>query len=235
MTVTEVIIALGGNVGDVTATMERCLDTLEQHPQVSVKSKSRIYKTSPVGRDAGGSFLNSAAIIETTLGPLQLLDVLQKIEYEEGRERTSRWTPRPIDLDLIQFGDQVIEETRLTVPHAACFYRRFVLDPVVEIAGETVHPGFGKTYRELRERLLRRPVIVDVHEAPQIRTQLSEMFDERLVRFVAGDPDATLLVHLPGTECALPHAVRIHPREDLSHEVHQILIAVTDEPVPIGD
>ena len=230
---TQVIIALGGNVGNVAATIGRSLDALDAHPEVQVASRSRLYKTSPVGKNSGGPYLNSAATLDTSLSPTDLLDVLQKIEFNEGRERTFRWSPRPIDLDIIRFGDQVIQNDRLTIPHTACFYRRFVLDPVVEIAGNVVHPGIGKTFGELRQKLMQRPVVVDIGKALQLKAQLGGMFDDRLIRFVENQQDATLAIEVGGSTSTVPHMIHLSSRSEPGNQLLQILIAVTDEPAPV--
>ncbi len=150
-------IALGGNIGDVRETFSRALRLLSQR-EISVVQVSRTYRTTPVGDRAGNSFLNAAAAIETSLEPHSLLDRLQEVELALGRTRETRWGPRPIDLDLILCGDRVIEESRLTVPHPAAWYRRFVLDPLVELAANVVHPVKKQTIRELRDRLMPRPL-----------------------------------------------------------------------------
>jgi 2-amino-4-hydroxy-6-hydroxymethyldihydropteridine diphosphokinase len=113
-----------------------------------------------MGDAAGDDFLNSAAELATELAPRELLQRLQEIENQFGRERTLRWGPRTLDLDLILYGDVVIDEPDLQVPHPACWYRRFVLDPLAELAPEVVHPVKQLTIGKLRARLLDRPLRV---------------------------------------------------------------------------
>jgi len=151
-------LALGGNVGDVEETFDTTLLRLANAAPIEVTRVSPIYRTQPVGAHAGGEFRNAAAEIETTLGPLALLDVLQDLERRAGRIPGEHWAPRPLDLDLIFFADQTIEQPRLRVPHPACWYRRFVLDPLVAIAADFRHPVKGLTVAELRDRLLSRPL-----------------------------------------------------------------------------
>lgn len=152
-------IALGGNLGSVATTFNAALSRLESK-ETTVRAVSSFHATAPVGAQAGTAFLNAAASIETSLSPLKLLDQLQAIETALGRTRELRWGPRTLDLDLLFYANDVIENPRLIVPHPAAWYRRFVLDPLVEIIPEFVHPVKGVTIRNLRERLLTRPLPV---------------------------------------------------------------------------
>lgn len=151
-------IALGGNVGNVDESFRVALWQLEETPGVDVVQVSAVCRTPPVGEQAGGIFHNAAAQIDTSLEPLALLDTLQGIERRAGRVPGAHWGPRPLDLDLILYSDQVIEHERLCVPHPASWYRRFVLDPLAMIAADVRHPIKGITVGELRARLLPRPL-----------------------------------------------------------------------------
>lgn len=153
-------ISLGGNTGNVASTFDAAIARLGRTEGCSVNAISRYFETSPVGARAGGRFLNAVAELEVTLAPLALLDVLQSVEHELGRVRTEHWGPRPIDLDVLFFGSQIIDLPQLAVPHPAAWYRRFVLDPLVEIAPDLVHPLKNTTIRNLRARLLARPLTV---------------------------------------------------------------------------
>jgi 2-amino-4-hydroxy-6-hydroxymethyldihydropteridine diphosphokinase len=152
-------ISLGGNLGNVSQTFDRALEGLEGADDASIVAVSTFHKTHPVGQSAG-AFLNAAAEIETRLAPLALLDRLQAIEHQLGRVRTVHWGPRTLDLDILFYGSEIIDSPRLTVPHPAAWYRRFVLDPLVEIAPRFVHPEKQADIQSLRERLLPRPMTV---------------------------------------------------------------------------
>jgi 2-amino-4-hydroxy-6-hydroxymethyldihydropteridine diphosphokinase len=151
-------LSLGGNLGPVRNAFNDALARLAAAPGTSVIAVTRFHRTEPVGPDAGGEFLNAAAEIDTPLSPLELLDSLQSIELALGRQRTIRWGPRPIDLDLIFYGSEIIDLPQLVVPHPAAWYRRFVLDPLVEIAPHFVHPERQADIRTLHARLLARPL-----------------------------------------------------------------------------
>jgi 2-amino-4-hydroxy-6-hydroxymethyldihydropteridine diphosphokinase len=151
-------ISLGGNAGPVAEHFTAALDNFQNSVDCSVVAVSHFHETTPVGDMAGGRFLNAAAELETSHDPIALLDLLQSVEGDLGRIRTVRWGPRPIDLDLLFYDLRVIDSPRLVVPHPAAWYRRFVLDPLVEIAPDLVHPVKQASLRALRDRLLVRPL-----------------------------------------------------------------------------
>lgn len=159
---TACLLSLGGNQGDVTQTFDLAVQRLAESPKVVVQDRSGRHRTKAVGVDAGDEFFNAALLIHTSLSPLELLDLLQAVETELGRERSVRWGPRTLDLDLLFYGSEILREPRLRVPHPACSYRRFVLDPLVEIAPDFEHPEKKVSISELRRRLLVRPLPVSV-------------------------------------------------------------------------
>ncbi len=146
------LIALGSNLGDRAAWLARASARLAQAPGLSWKGMSSIRETEPVGDPAegplGGPYLNAVAEVLTDLDPRSVLDLCLSMEKEMGRTRTGKNAPRTIDLDLLVFGDRVIEEAGLVVPHPRMLERGFVLEPLAEIAGDRRHPRTGRSFRE---------------------------------------------------------------------------------------
>jgi 2-amino-4-hydroxy-6-hydroxymethyldihydropteridine diphosphokinase len=148
------LIGLGSNLGDRRANLEGAIADLAATPCVSVRRVSSFRETEPVGGPPGqGTYLNAAAVLETTLDPPVLLHILQAIEMRYGRVRTVRWGERTLDLDLLLFDDQIIDTTELTVPHPRLAERRFVLEPLAEVAPDAIEPRTGRTISELLEEL----------------------------------------------------------------------------------
>lgn len=160
-------IALGGNQGNVRETFDRALQRLDAHPDIVVGKRSQWIETTPVGSQTEAIFLNGAAQLSVNLSPEALLTELQTIETELGRVREVRWGARTLDLDLLLFNQLILENDKLTIPHPACWYRRFVLDPLVEIAADVIHPVKQTTIGKLQQRLLQRPFVFSLAGLPQ--------------------------------------------------------------------
>jgi 2-amino-4-hydroxy-6-hydroxymethyldihydropteridine diphosphokinase len=146
------VVALGSNLGDRQAHLEFAFARLASI--LDKLRRSSVYETEPVDvPDEQPPFLNAAAVGETTVPPRELLDALLAIERERGRERPRPGAARTLDLDLILYGDRIIAGPAITVPHPRFRERRFVLEPIAEIAPETVDPETGQTMTQLLRRL----------------------------------------------------------------------------------
>lgn len=134
---TEAILSLGGNIGDREFFIAEAMRRLLKDPHVYSLERSGLYETSPVGYTEQDSFLNACVRIETDLEAMELLSLVNRIENELGRVRTVRWGPRTIDIDIIFYGDDVIDTDRLTVPHPRYKKRAFVTVPLTDLGIET--------------------------------------------------------------------------------------------------
>jgi len=148
------LIGLGSNLGDRRRALDQAVERLTRQPPVRLTARSRWHETAPVGGPPGqGPFLNGAVVLETSLEPETLLAVLAGVEADSGRRRAERWGPRPLDLDLLLYGELVWESPSLTIPHPRMAWRRFVLEPAAEVAADMVHPTTGWPIARLLEHL----------------------------------------------------------------------------------
>jgi 2-amino-4-hydroxy-6-hydroxymethyldihydropteridine diphosphokinase len=141
---TRAYVGLGANLGPKEVTLLRAVDLLAAEPGIEVLALSQLRETDPVGEVDQPQFLNGAVALETTLEPRELLEALLRVERELGRVRDGeRWGPRTIDLDLLLYGDSVVDEPDLRVPHPHLHERRFALEPLVDLEPELRIPGRG--------------------------------------------------------------------------------------------
>lgn len=142
---TIALVGLGGNVGDAAATLRHAFKELDALPQTRLLRASKLYRSKAWGRTDQADFINAVAMLQTGLDARELLDALLGIEHDAGRERRAdeRWGPRTLDLDLLLYGDAVIDEPGLHIPHPHLHERSFALVPLVEIAPDAMIPGIG--------------------------------------------------------------------------------------------
>src|SRR5579864_2765489 len=144
-------LSLGSNLGDRAANLEAAIERLGEPG--TVVARSALYETEPVEMEQQPWFLNCVVAIETELMPKQFLSRILGIEQKMGRRRTEPKGPRTIDIDILLFGSSIVDTATLTIPHPAMHQRRFVLEPLAEIAPELRHPALKKTVREMLDAL----------------------------------------------------------------------------------
>jgi len=233
---------MGGNVGDVAATLSAAESQLHAHPQIRVVSTSRRYQTAPVGAEAGASFVNSAVEIESDLDPHALLECTQSIENGLGRVRTIHWGPRTLDIDLL-FTDPsfVMAMPRLTLPHPHLWYRRFVLEPLCDLAAGMVIAPYQHTASELASRWRMPDWRVGVHSSVAGVSQdslvhaVSKRFpSRRIMPWTPGQPRPELLALMGEVADVSPPFLTLH--DDVPTATQALVDAITaaqDQPVPI--
>jgi len=152
-------IGIGSNLGDSLKHCQNAVENISRTRGIDLKAKSSLYKTEPVGIEEQGFFINAVVEIKTDFPVHNLMKALHKIERDMGRVREVKGGPRIIDLDLLFYGQQVISEQNLIIPHPEIHKRRFVLEPLCEIASYFIHPSFGVSIRGLKDRLTDNKIV----------------------------------------------------------------------------
>ena len=137
-------LSLGSNLGDRLDHLSKAITALANQPKIKVLKVSSVYQTKPVGGPKQEDYLNAVAKIQTELSALELLDVTQSIENNEGRIREVRWGPRTLDIDVLTYDDLISADEKLTLPHPRISERAFVLVPFFEIDPQATISGLGK-------------------------------------------------------------------------------------------
>ncbi|WP_242920379.1 2-amino-4-hydroxy-6-hydroxymethyldihydropteridine diphosphokinase [Pontibacter liquoris] len=146
----KLYLLLGGNLGNRTLYLQQARESIAA--QVGpIKQSSQLYQTAAWGKTDQPAFLNQVLEVDTALTPEQVLQSINRIEHELGRERQEHWGARVIDIDILFYDELVLQTQRLTIPHPQLHLRRFTLLPLAEIAPELVHPVLGKSIRSLLE------------------------------------------------------------------------------------
>lgn len=144
----KVFLSLGSNIGDRLKYLEKAFYELAANPQIKLVDQSSIYETKPEGYTDQDDFLNMVVAIATTLSPSELFNYIQDVELRLGRERNKHWGPRTIDIDILIYGEEIIENERLIIPHKLMHERVFVLLPLYEIYQGLI-PGIERSIPDL--------------------------------------------------------------------------------------
>ncbi len=163
----NVFLGLGSNVGERMEYLQKAVDGIAEFPETDIMKVSSVYKTEPVGVKEQQDFYNAAVWLVTRLGAHDFHARMKALEQTIGRQRTFRWGPREIDIDILLFGDSIVDEALLKIPHREMAERRFVLAPLSEIAPDIIHPISRETVESLAakctdtsavERLTKQPL-----------------------------------------------------------------------------
>lgn len=218
-----VALALGGNLGDRAATLREAVRRLVAGG-VTVDAVSSLYETPPWGYADQPPFLNGAVRGRTALSPLGLLALAKQVERDLGRQPTFRNGPRPVDIDIALYGDRVIDEPELQVPHPHLAERAFVLVPLAEVAGAWVHPPSGATIAELRAALGPAEEIKQYLVPARWAYITPEM--ERGAVVTATEPASTITVDLSADAWMYPRyparVLALHRSPEYSAELHRL-------------
>jgi 2-amino-4-hydroxy-6-hydroxymethyldihydropteridine diphosphokinase len=191
------LLGLGSNVGDSEATLQKAVAEITALPNLQVVRHSTWHRSRAVGGPAGqAEYVNGAAIVETTIAPLTLLAELQQIETRLGRVRGERWGPRTLDIDVLLYGSEVSETAMLTLPHPRMTFRRFVLEPAVEIAPKMLHPVIGWPIERLLMHLEKASELVAiVSPSDAVREQVAKAAVDRCGAVAAKRPTFDTVEH----------------------------------------
>ncbi len=174
MKLNKVYLSLGSNIGDRYKFLQYGVNSLDQNVNISIKSCSSVYETSPIGFTDQNDFLNMVIEIETSLTPSELLVITQGIQQKAGREFKVRWGPRTLDLDILLYNQENIEMDELKIPHPRMFERGFVIIPLKEVAPSLYFSSVGKTIDQVYQELL---------DKEGVRLWKSPFGEEELERF----------------------------------------------------
>lgn len=148
-----IYIGIGANLGDREKTLQKATGILNAKPEIAVVAASAVYETAPIGVTDQPYFLNAVLQVHTSLSARSLLNCLLAIERKFGRIRETRWGPRTLDLDILLYGDAIINQPGLQVPHLHLHERAFVLVPLCDLKPDLKHPVLGQSIQFLTESL----------------------------------------------------------------------------------
>jgi len=157
-------IGIGSNLGDKVANCRRALEAIGADPRNRLGQCSPLYRTEPVGKRDQDWFINGVAAVETSMTPQEMLEFLLSVEDRMGRVRQEKWGPRIIDLDILFYGEMVLDGNNLQIPHPRLRERRFVLIPLKDIAPDLIHPVFRRNISQLLSELKAEEIVLPFSE-----------------------------------------------------------------------
>ena len=155
----KALIGIGSNLGSPAENCRKAVSRICESEEINVIKQSSLYESEPIGKKNQPWFVNAVIEIQTSLPPEHLLKKLLNIEQQFGRTRNEKWGPRIIDLDILDYDGRIINSEALTLPHPEMLNRRFVLEPLSEISGSTIHPLQNKSMQSLLNELPKNPVV----------------------------------------------------------------------------
>lgn len=164
----KVYLSIGSNLGDKHGNVRKAMDSIDSLDNARVMAESSFYSAEPIGQNTGLRFTNCAVEIMTCLSPMELLDRVEEIELSFGRKDKGGNKPRSVDIDILLYGDHIVSFPRLKIPHPRMAERRFVLEPLAEIAPDAFHPALKATAADLRAKVTGQKVSREEFESTEI-------------------------------------------------------------------
>lgn len=161
-----VYVSAGSNIGDREAHLKKAVTELKRQSEVDLIRVSSLFETEPWGRKEQPFFLNCVIEIRTRYDPNQLLDLLKQIESNEGRKLSvvERWGPRVLDLDILIFGDRIVQDVKLVIPHPGLVNRRFMLEPLMQLCPDLLIPGYRMSVSQTLDKCKDSRSVVEIHK-----------------------------------------------------------------------
>ncbi|PID57643.1 MAG: 2-amino-4-hydroxy-6-hydroxymethyldihydropteridine diphosphokinase [Ignavibacteriae bacterium] len=161
---TKVYLALGGNVGNVINNFQKVIEVLLQNERIKNIESSSIYETKPYGDVEQNNFINSVISFDTDMNLEKLFDYTKNLEKKIGRKKSEVWGPREIDIDILLFGNNIVKNKKVTIPHKDLINRDFVLVPLLELNEELKHPATKKKIKEYLLKLKHNYIVKKLNE-----------------------------------------------------------------------
>ena len=233
---TPCALAFGGNFARSEDDFQQAIADLANTNTVC-RSFANVIRSAPMGASSGSEFVNSAGVFETTLAPQELLATIHAIEANLGRRRSIHWGPRPIDIDVLFYDQQIIDTAEIAIPHPCLWYRSFVLKPLQEICPKWIHPIFAEDVQTLANRASEQPLKIKIHDQQSSLPTLQIAQEIWSTKLRAQGPDSTdnsteifakIVIELP-QQNSLSEKPRTQPRHESRRIIRCLLNDANDE------